>query len=362
MNPGRKITFWVVLSALPPVAALIGLYFISYFTISPSGVSVEGDSIVAYDQFIGFVPRPASRTKRTDLATLDRPAFSYNIFTDERGARITIAGQSSPARIDVMTIGCSFTWGHGFENEQTFAAIVASRLGVSGSNFAMGSYGTVQSLLMLSRNLDLSPKLVVYGFITDHLRRNVVPCAPSYYPFCLDVAHVTWGRDDRPKISPPLTDGVKRIQLQMKAEAGMLDPITWVTHGLDVAFGRMIWRMGLAGEPDDTRKKAALEYLLKEMARAVDGIGAKLLIVYIPTDYTPPPTVLLRLVTTLNVPLVDMTDDFRRNYEAPGTAPVYIPGDGHPSIAGHALIAEKIIRTVQQEGLLGRRMTGNPTP
>jgi hypothetical protein len=344
----QKITLWAIILSLSLFAFLIGLYIISYSTIQPIRVSYEGDSFIAYDPEIGFVPRPSGRTKRTDYSTPDRPSFSYNLYTDARGARITAPGQRSPARIDIMTIGCSFTWGHGVENQDTFAAKVAQRLNVPGSNFAMGSYGTVQSLLMLRRNRDLSPKLVVYGFITDHLRRNIAPCTPSYYPFCLDVAHVTWDEDVRPRIAPPFSDGVKRMQLQMKAQAGMLDPVTWIAHGVDVAFGRLIWRMSVSDMPDE-KKEAALAFLMNEMVSTVDAIGARLLVVYMPTDYAPPPLALLRSVAKLNVLFVDMTDTFQRNRET-----VYIEDDGHPSVAGHALIAEEIIHTVQRERLLDR--------
>jgi hypothetical protein len=350
ISTGRKIAFWAIMLSVPLLAALVGIYFVSYSTIPPIRVSLEGDNIIAYDPEIGFVPMPSGRSL-TKFTTFNRPSFSYNLYTDQRGARISVPGQSGPARIDIMTIGCSFTWGHGFENEDTFAVKVAQRLGVSGSNFAMGSYGTVQSLQILRRNRDLSPKIVVYGFITDHLRRNVSPCAPSYYPFCLDVAHVAWDARDRPIMARPFSNGVRRERLQMKAQAGMLDPLTWIAHGVDVVFGRLTWLFSESGA-DDTRKEAALAFLLEEMARTVDNMGAKLLVVYIPEGYAPPPSALLRSVAKLNVLFLDMTDAFQHNRETQSNVSVYIPGDGHPSIAGHALIAEEIIRTVQRGRLL----------
>lgn len=349
MITGRKPIFWAILLCLPFIVFLIGLHYISYSTIRPINVSYEGDSIIAYDPEMGFVPRPSSRTK-TNFA-----AFSFNTYTDDRSARVTIPGQSSPARIDIATIGCSFTWGHGLENQDTYAAKVASGLNLAGSNFAMGSYSTVQSLQILRRNRDLSPKLVVYGFITDHLRRNVVPCASSIYPFCMDVAHVTWGTNGRPQITLPLTNGVKRFQLQVTAQTKGLDPVTWITHGVDVAFGRLLLNMGISRTPDDTKKDAALTFLLDEMAQTVDAMGATLLVVYIPTDYAPPPPALLRSNVKLKVPFLDLTDAFRHNREITGNSLLYIPGDGHPSVAGHALIAEEIIHAVQEKRLLSMK-------
>jgi hypothetical protein len=350
MSIGRKVALWVILASLPLSTALFGLYVVSYLTIPPLGVSFDGDSIIAYDSAIGFVPRPSSRT-RIDVAS----GLSYHVYTDERGARLTIPGLRSPAHTDIMTIGCSFTWGHGLENQDTFAAKVAQRLGATGLNFAMGSFSTVQSLLMLRRNRDLSPKLVIYGFITDHLRRNVAKCAPSIYPFCMDVANVTWDTNDSPKISAPLTNGVKRFQLQAEAQTGILDPVTWLTHGVDVVFGRLSWRLAQTDIPDDTRQEAALAFLLDEMTHTVDKMGATLLVVYIPTDYAPPPPSLLRSIERLNVPFIDMTSTFRRSQAVPGSTSVYIAGDGHPSIAGNALIAEELFQVIQRDHLLDRR-------
>jgi hypothetical protein len=101
---------------VPFFAFLIGIYFVSYSTIPPIRAHFEGDSFIVYDPEIGFVPRPGGRTKVSYFSTPWRPSFSFNLYTDARGARITTPGQNNPARIEIMTIGCSFTWGHGVEN------------------------------------------------------------------------------------------------------------------------------------------------------------------------------------------------------------------------------------------------------
>ena len=58
------------------------------------------------------------------------------------------------------------------------------------ANGAVSSYGTVSSHRALMRFKDLKPKVVIYGVIGDHLRRNLDPCAPSFHPPCLSVPHV----------------------------------------------------------------------------------------------------------------------------------------------------------------------------
>jgi len=57
---------------------------------------------------------------------------------------------------------------------------VPMKLGRTGANLALAAYGTTQSLQVLRRNLNLKPKLVIYTLISDHLRRNVSSCAPSF--------------------------------------------------------------------------------------------------------------------------------------------------------------------------------------
>ena len=76
------------------------------------------------------------------------------------------------------------------ENEDTYTARLAERWNVPAANLAFSAYGTVQSLQMLQRSLDLRPRVVVYGFIADHMKRNISPCAPAYGPLCLPFSYV----------------------------------------------------------------------------------------------------------------------------------------------------------------------------
>src|SRR6185503_13773498 len=156
------------------------------------------------------------------------------------------------------------------------------------ANFALASYGTTQSLQILERNLDLRPRLVVYGIIAHHFERSVWPCAPSYYEFCLDVSHVSWDDARQPYIALPFSDGVRRL------------------------------------------------------------------LVFRPTNYYGPPAALPGIIDKVGngIRYLDLTPAFERNRREGGPNP-YIVGDGHPGVAGHALIAAEIAKYVQREGLLG---------
>ena len=191
---GRRTKNLLLASGVTLASLLIGVEVAAYLTVPPIHVTSEGDAMAVFDREIGMTPHPSAHTKRIYPAIKDRATLAFDVYTDERGARVDGPGRRAAARADIVVVGCSFSWGYALANADTYASRLARELGASVSNFAQPSYGTVQSLQMLKRNRDLAPKLFVYGIIAHHSERNVSPCAPSYYPFCLDVSHVEWDR------------------------------------------------------------------------------------------------------------------------------------------------------------------------
>ena len=356
ISASRTIGLAAVMLASVIVCLLIGIDIVSYRTVPPTRMRIEGDPLVSPDPEIGYVPRPRSRSRRIDRGPDGRILVDYHVYTDRLGARVSRAGEETPDRVDLLMVGDSFAWGHGVENQDTFAAQVFHRLHATGANLALGSYGTTQALQMLARNRTLRPRLVIYPFISDHLQRNVDPCARSYYPFCLEYSHVAWREGRRPEIVPPRRDGTARLQLQVKAEREGLDPLTWFIHGIDVAVSRVTFLRSRRLASDVTRQEAALEYLLDHMARAADALGSTLLVVYIPSGppIAPPPGVVSRTAAGVGFRFLDLSESFRRYHETPRAAPLYIPNDGHPSVVGHTLIADGIEAFVVRERLIAR--------
>ena len=327
---------------------LLGIAVAAYLTVPGIAMSSEGDALVIFDPEVGAIPNPNAHNRRIYPAIKDRKAFAFDVYTNDRGARVDGPGERSPARVDVITVGDSFTWGYALQNPQTYASTIGRDLKASVSNLAMASYGTTQSLQILRRNRDLAPKLIVYGMIAHHFERNVMPCAPSYYPFCLDVSHVVSDEQGKPSIAPPWSNGVRRLQQQLAGDY-YYNPVTWLTHGIDVIQGRIEYARATFDEADEATKDRAMAFLLREMERTAAEMGAELLVVYLPTNYWGPPAGLARVIG--NIRLLDLTESFTRNKEAGGPNP-YIVGDGHPSVAGNALIASEIAKYVRREGLL----------
>jgi len=345
----RTFIFWGILAALPAAAILTAIGYLAYWTVPVvTGYTLQGGQLVAFDREIGFVPNPNTVSQRRDFDRDGKQTLSFHVFTDRRGARVTRAGEQAPDNPDILFIGGSFTWGHGVENEATFAHLVPHELGATGANLGFGSFGTTQSLQMLRRNIDLKPRVVVYSFIQD----NFAPCAQAYYPFCLDVSHVVFNADGRPRIAPPTSDGVTRALLQVKAEREWLDPLTWIAHGVDVIYGRILWSEANKTLLDRTAQEKALEFLLAELAKTSQSIGSRLLLVYFP-GATKIPDVLVNSASKLGVPLLDLSPAYQAYQATPGAPSLVLgPNDTHPSVAGHALTASEIASFIRHAGWL----------
>lgn len=288
-----------------------------------------------------------------------RTGLAYHLFTSDRRARVSVPREATPPRVDLLTIGCSFSWGHGVENPETYTALLARRTGMRVANLAFSSYGTVQAVQMLERNLDLRPRVVVYGVIQDHVKRNLSGCAPTYGPACLPCAWVDFAADGRPFLHPPDADAYafnrrfwdvfffrrgswpRRLAVTLEADARRIAGET--THGTS----------------DPAHRQAALEFLLGRMRAATTRIGAELVIVYIPylerggTNAVPPALAgALQSIRGDGVTVLDLTPVVTRYYGDPTRPLLRFERDAHPNALAHALIAEELEGTLRRRGLV----------
>ena len=190
-----------ILLVVATIVIMSGFYFATVIQPYRANIDlhIEGDWPIANDAKISFT---AARNAST-LRIQKKGNFRYNIYTDHRSARMNGPREKTGDQVKIMTIGGSFSWGQGFENEDTFTSLLGRIFDVPVVNLSMGSYGTVQSLQLLERHIDLKPKVIVYGFIADHPRRNLTPCAPTYAPFCLAVSYVASDDQAQPYIHAP---------------------------------------------------------------------------------------------------------------------------------------------------------------
>jgi len=357
----------VVLTASLVLCSAIVLAYYVYKAIEEpfrrTAVRLEGDFDIQKDDEIGFVASANSHTRRY----LKDTDFSYIIYTDRRSARVNTLGEKTDAKVALITVGGSYSRGHGMANQESFTEKLGTLLNINVANFALGSYGTAQSLQMLKRNLDLEPKFIVYGFIEHHLIRNLNPCAPSYSPYCLVTSYVAFKDEDveQPYIHLPhfeyfSTDLNRKFyqQVAMVDEGLGIHDVLWKIR---IDFYRLTRSSLYAPTQSEARQKAAIQFLIGEMAKAAHSIDAQLLVVYIPdyltSAYEPsPPKALLNAIEGEGVVLVDMSRALLKHYANNPDQQLYLRADDdHPNALAHTLIAQSIYETiVNSESARGR--------
>jgi hypothetical protein len=289
-----------------------------------------------------------------------RAGLRYHVFTSDRRARVSRRGERTPPEVALLTVGDSFSWGHGVENEDTYTARLGRRWGVPAANLAFSAYGTVQSLQMLQRSLDLRPRLVVYGFIADHMKRNVSPCAPAYGPLCLPFSYVGLDAAGAPVLRrpDPRLFAVNRRFWDEFFFARKVGP-GQVLAAAEAEWTRLA-RTPRPEAPDDpATRERILERLVGDMARSSASAGAALVIVHIPyferggTNPMPEPLrdALDRLHAP-NVAVLDLAPLVQRHYADPSAPLLRFDRDRHPNPAAHALIADVLDAFVRDRGLL----------
>ncbi|MCP4204938.1 MAG: hypothetical protein GY769_23770 [bacterium] len=323
-------------------------------------MDATGDPMSIGDPEIGYVSAPSATTHRSHQAT----GVRYTVFTDTRSARVDGAGLESPPSVSLMTLGGSFAWGHGVENEQTFTSVLGASMGVDVANFAKAGYSTLQSLQILRRNADLRPSVVIYGFTFADLRRNLAPCAPSHFPFCMKVPFLDL-ETGVPIVHVP---GTETAGLEAKREKYLEafnsgSPLKRAAIAPKFFLGR--WKKAwierrVAARRSEGDSAAALSYLIGELDREARLIGATLLVVHIPVLEKPvasPPEALLgALRDNGGVVFEDIAQSVRPLLETlPEGSLVLHESDGHPNAVAHGLIADQIREAIVVRDLLTRR-------
>lgn len=107
----------------------------------------------------------------------DQPIFDVKYTFNASGRRILPPNTGKP-QFELMLFGCSFTFGHGLENEQTWPWLLAQKLGATWQleNYSFNGFGANQMLCFLEHNLveqpDKKASFALFLAIKDHLRRN----------------------------------------------------------------------------------------------------------------------------------------------------------------------------------------------
>jgi hypothetical protein len=356
----------LVLAGLLGAVTLVPLVVGSHAMLRPfreADLRIEGDFVVEDDREIGFVARPSSSS--TFVTGEGTPWF--HVHTGTLGERISRPGTRETTVVDLLTIGCSFSWGFGVENEDTYTSQLSDSVGIEVMNAAMGAYGTTQVLGVLRRAITRRPRIVVYGVIEDHLRRNLSPCAPTLGPTCLAVPFVDFSFARAPYIhSPVFSDSVARLR-RFHAR------ISWWRPGLDdvawagrAALERTVLAMKRVPRNERGRRAESMKFLLEEMSHLVRGAGASLVVLYMPTFdpslpvHGPSRELLESVPQRSGVHFLDTAPVIAHHRREHDALPLNADPAGHPNRRGHSLIAAALESSLRQWGLWPSRCLSGP--
>ena len=326
--------------------------------------ALEGDFPIEPDEEMGYVPIRNGATVRRH----DRAGLVYHVFTSDRRARVNARFERTPPTVDLLILGCSFSWGHGVESEDTYGQVLARRRGATVANLAFSAWGTVQAVQMLERNRDLAPHVVIYGFMADHLKRNLMACAPAYGPLCLPFAHVSFGDGGQPQLArpdPSLFEANRRFWQSFFFTKSM--GARQVLAAAQVDWIRLR-TYHPAPRVDEAAQAQALEYLLRSLGAASHDAGSTLVIVnlpYLEPGQTPPaPPALLHAAQALResgVEFLDLAPAVKAYYRDPRRPSLRFARDRHPDPAAHRLFAAAIDAFLDARGLMAGAASRAPS-
>ncbi len=102
---------------------------------------------------------------------------------DAHGSRL-IPAYPDPTKFTacVSLYGDSFTWGAEVDNEDAWSNVLSSLLGCRVENYGVGGYGTDQAYLRFKLNIQDKSKVVIMGFLTENIFRNINQFRNLLYP------------------------------------------------------------------------------------------------------------------------------------------------------------------------------------
>ncbi len=291
----------------------------------------DGKGWSALHSELGWVNKPG--TVRSTEAGNALMTFSAD------GSRVSplLQGKEN-APLKVLVVGCSFTQGYGVADDETYVHFLNQRFPqIRFESFGTAGYNTLQSTMMAERVLTQwdgrgQPALVIYGLLSDHLRRNV-----SNGEFMMSLI----GSGGR-YISPP--------HARLRGEEIDLEPYRelapWPLEQRSVILSLLhkLW-IGYAYDVDGSEAQDVTRRLVERFDQVVRAHGSRPLVAVLKRDRPMEDLVPLGLVEALDC-----------SHPGYGTDPALRTGGtvGHPSAELHRHYADCIGDWIEQRlGELG---------
>lgn len=316
---------------------------------------------IQYHDTVGWINKPGvcRHTKKGE--------FDVGVEINASGFRgPECAVEKRPGVFRVLIVGDSFTFGHGAEGRDVYAAqLQAMAPGIEVLNAGIVGTGHDQQLLWLQKEgLKYKPDLLVWGFSSADIPRNVV-----YFRRVADLhTGLNFGKPryvlqngklelkNVPTPSPGDVDGaIEKYLNEERARRGKVEMFLRHSRLFAAATDAVA---ELRGRKEQVDLAAALA---REFVRTARDAGTDMVIVHLPVQKwllskglittakkRTTENLLADLVKETGVPLVDLWPAFQ-SYKPDDIKALFIK-DGHYSAAGHRLVAQGILDYMQKKG------------
>ena len=318
-----------------------------------------------YDPELGWklIPDYRSRFVHRD--------FNVEVRTNSDGLRDEeYSTQKNDDTIRVVSLGDSFTWGWGVENDEVYMQVAEDSLdGFEIINMGQNGYGTGQELLLYKRlGHAFSPDLVALGFFYNDLTDNVSGGGKPLFDVVGDDLVINNGAETASLEFRIKSFLVRNSHLFVLANYGYERLRLWLRQLFQaptnsagsVQYSRYV------KEPDEEseRRWTVFEKIVSELKHETND---NLLIIYIPDrtevetdkedyinitsdrdiydiDYTRKR--LGEMAAKNNIPYMDITEIFRDEYSR--NRDLYLEHDRHMSKAAHKLAGELMAEELRE--------------
>ncbi len=231
---------------------------------------------------------------------------------------------------NVLLLGCSFTYGFGVEDDQTFASLLQKSFPEAGiQNCGVPGYGSVQSLLQLKAQLDSTQlKVVLLHFSSFHFMRNTLS---QPYRSNLKIGYRRSSKEVDNLMQQSKFPYKTSCDGTIKFASWESMYANWPGREWSAAVNALQTAFDNASE-DHERQVEVTACLLREMQDLCAKKGIQFGVVCL--DTTPETKDLKKRLEGIN--WLDVNFNFKNS------ALTNYPYDSHPNPAGHELIATKI--------------------
>lgn len=328
----QRIGYWIFIIVLIPICFELALWVLQYRPYRQTAYEIQStpELCLISHPTLGFGLNPGA------YSVTINDGLSYTVTHGADSFRITSASPLPDSLPELWLLGCSYTYGMGVNDEETFAWLIQeAHPEFRVRNFGVPGFGTVQSYLQLKRLFASgeTPTNVILNYADFHDERNVL--APRYR-HALSVGF----RGADSTISDVM-EGSRIPFASMNGESLQLQSVAWDSlyqdwRGRSTFASVNFWQTFSDNihQYDLAPRKTTIE-LIKEM----NALCAKRNIPFLVTGLTQSEETrsLLQTLDSLGISTQDISVDLS------DSAYNHLPFDSHPSALAHREYGEGIV-------------------